>query len=106
MASVDLAGKDSLRELKLVTPEIKFLAMLLERGGEIDWDWSSPNLSPNGKAMIANLMNKDLVIDREYVTHANQAHGVLKLRLTDRGQAVARELAKFTIAAKTVEGQS
>lgn len=91
-------GAGDLRELKLIVPEIRYLAFMLEHGGEIPWDWSKvPTV--NGKALIVNLINKGLLIEREHVTHAAQLNGALHLALTERGQAVARELAKHTIAA-------
>jgi len=73
------------------------LGFLADRGGEVPWDWSKVN--PDAKAMIANLMNEGLVIDREYVTHAAAFEHRLVLRLTDRGRAVVEQIQKATPAA-------
>lgn len=86
---------ERMRRIKLTTPEIRMLEHLVERGGEVPWDWSK--LTPNAKAMIANMINSGLVIEREYVTHAAQLHGVLKLRVTDHGRAVADHISKMVV---------
>jgi len=41
---------------------------------------------------VADLVNKELVVEREYVTHALQLNADLKLRLTDRGRAIVAQL--------------
>lgn len=95
MSDTDLSTVERIRQIKLTTPEIRMLEHLIERGGEVPWDWSK--LTPNAKAMIANMINSGLVIEREYVMHAAQLHGDLKLRVTDHGRAVADHIAKMTI---------
>jgi len=42
--------------------------------------------------MIADLINKEVLVEREYVAHAFQTKGDLKLRLTDRGRAIVEQL--------------
>jgi len=81
-------SNEHLRELRLTPPEMKMLAFVAERGGEIEWDWSKVN--PNAKAMVANMINSGLVIDREHVDRGVVAR--VTLRLTDRGRAVAAAL--------------
>jgi len=89
-------GKAHLRTVSLVLPQQKFLEMLADRGGEIPWDWSKVN--PQAKAMCADLINKGLILDREYLLHAGQARGALYLRLTDEGRSVVDQIKAMIIA--------
>ena len=89
-------GKAHLRHVRLELPQMKMIDYLAKRGGEIPWDWSK--VSPPAKAMLADMINKQLIIDREYVTDARQANGVLRLGLTPQGFAIADALAKMTMA--------
>lgn len=88
--------KSQLRTVSLQPPQYNFLAMLASRGGEIPWDWSK--VKPDAKAMLADLINKGLIIDREYVTHAAQVRGRLMLGLTDQGKQVAEQIGKMTVS--------
>lgn len=88
-------AKEHLRTVSLHAPQVKFLEMLAARGGEIAWDWSK--VKPEAKAMLADLINKGLILDREYVTHARQAVGRLVMRLTDQGRQIAEQLEKMAI---------
>jgi hypothetical protein len=90
-----------LRKVRVTTPELKMLEYIADRGGEIPWDWSK--CAPPAKAMIANMINNELVIEREYVTHAAQLVGELKLRLTDQGRAVLAQIQAVTVKAKPAE---
>ncbi|TMQ13991.1 MAG: hypothetical protein E6J91_16810 [Deltaproteobacteria bacterium] len=76
--------------MRITHPQAKFLEFVAERGAEIPWDWERCRLDV--KAMIADLINKELLVEREYVTHALQLRGDLKLRLTDRGRAIVAQL--------------
>lgn len=88
------ADNAQLRELRLTTPEMKMLAFIAERGGEIEWDWGKVN--PHAKAMVANMINSGLVIDREYTSHAGVVARIT-LRLTDQGRAVTAQLEKMSV---------
>jgi hypothetical protein len=88
--------KAHLRQVRLELPQMKMIDYLAKRGGEIPWDWSK--VSSEAKAMLADLINKQLVIDREYVTDARQARGVLRLGLTAQGRAIAEQIEKMTLA--------
>lgn len=101
MASGELSaeGKAHLRHVQLQTPEIQFLGMIADRGGEIPWDWSK--LRPEAKAMVADLINKELVREREYVTHAGQLAGALYLRLTDGGRDIVEQIKRMTVGGST-----
>lgn len=79
-----------LQAIRITHPQAKFLEFLAGRGGEISWDWEK--CRPDVKAMVADLINKELLVEREYVTHALQLRGDLQLRLTDRGRAVVAQL--------------
>lgn len=85
-----LARSGPLQGVRITHPQAKFLEFLAERGAEIPWDWE--RCRPDVKAMIADLINKELLVEREYVTHALQLKADLKLRLTDRGRAVVAQL--------------
>ncbi len=76
--------------MRITHPQAKFLEFIAERGAEISWDWEK--CRRDVKAMVADLVNKELLVEREYVTHALQLKGDLKLRLTDRGRAVVTQL--------------
>jgi hypothetical protein len=76
--------------VRVTHPQAKFLEFVAGRGAEIPWDWE--RCRPDVKAMIADLINKELLVEREYVTHALQLKGDLKLRLTDRGRAIVAQL--------------
>ncbi len=84
-------SKGPLQALRITHPQAKFLEFVAERGAEISWDWEK--CRPDVKAMVADLINKELLIEREYVTHALQLQADLHLRLTDRGRAVVDQLA-------------
>ena len=79
-----------LQSVRITHPQAKFLEFIAERGAEISWDWEK--CRPDVKAMVADLVNKELVVEREYVTHALQLNADLKLRLTDRGRAIVAQL--------------
>jgi hypothetical protein len=98
MASSEISADDKahLRHVQLQTPEIQFLGMIADRSGEIPWDWSKVNA--NAKAMVADLINKQLVREREYVTHAGQLKGALYLRLTDEGRDIVEQIKRMTVA--------
>jgi len=85
-----LARSGPLQGVRITHPQAKFLEFLAERGAEIPWRWE--RCRPDVKAMIADLINKELLVEREYVTHALQLKADLKLRLTDRGRAVVAQL--------------
>ena len=85
----------ALQELRVSQPEMRMLEFVAGRGGEISWDWSL--VKPTAKAMIANMINAGLVIEREYVTHAAELHGILKLAITDKGRAVVDAIKKATV---------
>lgn len=87
--------REHLQSVSLAVPQVQFLEMLAERGGEVPWDWRKVN--PAAKAMLADLINKALIIDGERVTHAAQLHGDGYMRLTDNGRAVVAELAKSKV---------
>lgn len=93
MLSTD--SKAHLRHVKLELPQMKFLEMLADRGGEIPWDWHK--VKPDAKAMLADLINKGLIIDREYVTHAAQARGSLHMRITDEGRQVVETIKRMAV---------
>jgi hypothetical protein len=89
-----------MRKVKLSTPEVKFVEFVAERGGEIPWDWSKCSVPV--KAMIANLINGRVLIEREYLSDARQLAGSLYLRLTDEGRAIAEQLARMTVTPKEI----
>lgn len=79
-----------LQGVRITHPQAKFLEFIAERGAEISWVWEK--CRPDVKAMVADLINKELLVEREYVTHALQLKGDLKLRLTDKGRALVAQL--------------
>jgi hypothetical protein len=81
------------RELALSPPEMKMLGFIAERGGSIPWDWGK--CRPDVKAMIATMINKQIIVEQERVTHAAQANGALYLALTDIGRQCLTQLAKM-----------
>jgi hypothetical protein len=89
-----------LRSLAISHPQARFLDFLAGRGGEISWDWEKVE-RPDAREMVADLINKGLLLEREYVTHAAQLHGRNHLRLTDQGRAVAGRLETLRASATT-----
>lgn len=86
------------RELRLIPPEVKMIEFLKVRPeSEIDWDWDSPNLSPNGRILVANLINKGLIKEVEYVTDARALAHRTTIKLTDLGHAVAKTIDQHTV---------
>jgi len=79
-----------LQAVRITHPQAKFLEFVAERGAEIPWDWGKCRFDV--KLMIADLINKEVLVEREYVAHAFQTKGDLKLRLTDRGRAIVEQL--------------
>lgn len=92
---LDANGKELLRTVKLELPQLKFVEYVADRGGEIPWAWNK--LRPEAKAMVADLINKQIMLEREYVTHAAQMSGSLYLRLTDQGRQVADQIRAMAI---------
>jgi hypothetical protein len=85
-----LADPSILQTVRITHPQSKFLEFVAERAGEISWDWSK--CRPDVAGMVADLINKRLVTEREYVAHASQIRGDRQLRLTDRGRSVVGQL--------------
>lgn len=77
--------------MRITHPQAKFLEFIAERGAEISWRWEK--CRPDVEAMVADLIRKELLVERVYVTHALQLEGDRKLRLTDRGRAIVEQLA-------------
>jgi hypothetical protein len=90
---VDLTIKNDVQgELALSDPEMKTLAHIAANGGEINWSWNDSSTKRATYDMVVGLINKELVIDREYTTPQTllQASRVVRttLRLTDKGRNV------------------
>lgn len=85
-----MASAGPLQSVRITHPQAKFLEFMGERSGEIAWDWEK--CRPDVKTMIADLINKELLVEREYVTHSLQLKGDLKLRLTERGRSIVAQL--------------
>jgi hypothetical protein len=85
-----LGDPGPLQALRITHAQAKFLEFLAERGAEIPWDWGK--CRGDVKRMVADLINKELLAEREYVTHALQLKGDLHLRLTNKGRAVVDQL--------------
>ncbi len=82
-----LAGQ--LASVRITHPQIKFLEFLAGREGEVEWDWAK--CRPDAAAMVADLINKQLVLEREYSTSA-LVSGRLFVRLTDSGRSIVSQL--------------
>jgi hypothetical protein len=82
-----LAGQ--LASVKITQPQLKLLEFLAQRAGEVSWDWAK--CRPDVAAMVADLINKQLVIEREYSTSA-LVSGRLFIRLTDSGRSIVSQL--------------
>lgn len=85
------------KNLKLEGPQVMLSEFIADRGGEISWDWA--RCRDDVKAMVADMINKQVVAEREYTSHAGVA-GRLHLRLTDTGHQVVAQykLAKSKVA--------
>lgn len=87
MASGGLS--EHLASVRVTHPQLKFLEFLAGRGGECPWDWAK--CRPDVSAMVTDLINKRLVSEVEYTTHAS-VEGRLHVRLTDQGRSVVSQL--------------
>ncbi len=69
--------------IKLTHPQGRFLREVANRGGEIGFDWHNPELKPEARKMVEDLIEKRLL---------EKAGGEGKrLRLTDQGrQAISQ----------------
>jgi hypothetical protein len=76
------------------------LEIIADRGGEIAWSWEG--ISHATRELVADLIELELVIEREYVTSALQLHGRLTLRLTDKGRNVVEIHRKRKVVASEV----
>lgn len=84
--------RELLREVRLSPIEIHMLRGLADRGGRMTWDWSKAR--PDAKELMVGMLNKRIVKEVEYVTHAGQARGTLYVELTDQGRQCLSGLAK------------
>ena len=112
MGSGSPGSLDHLRSLSISHPQARFLTFIAERQGEISWDWSKVE-RPDAREMVADLINKRLLVEREYVTSALaqiQGRDRLYLRLTDQGRAIVDRLdtlrTRATIEASAAADQS
>jgi hypothetical protein len=104
---------DHLRSMQISHPQARFLRFVAERQGEIPWEWERVE-RPDARAMVADLINKRLLSEREYVTHAAQISGRNHLRLTDQGRSIVDRLealdkkaeASAAVAADQKRGQT
>lgn len=89
---LDRGERELLREVRLSPIEIHMLRGLAERAGRMTWDWSKAR--PDVKELLVTMINKGLVKEVEYVTHAAQVKGTLYIELTDQGRQCLSGLAK------------
>lgn len=79
------------------------LGFIADKGGEVGWNWDGgidpktglwKPLSREARELVTDLINMELVKEREYVTHAAQAQGTGKLTLvlTDKGRNVVEKM--------------
>ena len=91
-----------LGDVQISHPQAKFLEFVGDHdGGEIAHDWARWT-RPDARAMLVDLINKRLLVEREYVTHALQAHGALKIKLTELGHKVVEQLRALRTPTKVV----
>lgn len=76
------------KKLRLDGSQVRLAEFVADRGGEIPWDWDK--CTPAVKEMVAGMINSQVVVEREYSTHADVA-GRLHLRLTDTGRQVVTQ---------------
>ncbi len=88
MLSAD--GKALLRHVRLTVPEIKFVDMIAERGGELAWDWGK--LTPPAADMVRGLIVKGVLVE------SIRASAPSRLRLTDGGRQVVDQIRKMSVA--------
>ena len=96
-----MSDPTALQAVRMTHPQAKYLQFVADHGGEIDFDWSK--YRPDAAQMVKEMINKGLVIEREYFTHALQLRGQLKLRLTDLGRAVVGQLEASLSKARVIQ---
>lgn len=84
---------------RLQSPDFKFLEFVSGHdGGEIPLDWSRYSKERHGdsgelaRKMVVMLINKGYLREVEYVTHAFQLRGALKLKMTEKGWMYMTEM--------------
>jgi hypothetical protein len=96
--------KATLRHVQLTLSEMQILEMICDRGGEVPWDWSK--LTPAARDTVTSMINRGILIEREHVTDARAAHGVLHLRATDLGRAVCDQIKAMRVDAQKISASS
>jgi len=98
VADITVKG-DAIEDLKLDPRAVPFLDRLVASGGEANWTWDHPRMPQSMREMVADLIVAQIVIEREYVTHAAQVKpDRLTIKITERGRNVLAAHHKRTIA--------
>ena len=93
---------DALHELRLDPCAWPFLEKLIACGGEGSWTWNG--LPPAMSAMVVDLIEAGIVVEREYITHALQTvPDRLTIKITDKGRNVVEAQRKRKITAGAVQ---
>lgn len=88
-------------ELKIRQAAMQTLEHIADHGGEINWSWD--HIKQATIEMVADMIEDDLIVEREYITHALQVNGRLTLRLTDKGRNVVETHRRRKIVAGSVK---
>lgn len=111
VATITVKG-DVMGDLKLDARSIPFMQRLaVSPNGEANWQWIPPAGSKISmgeweamKSMVCDLIEANLVKEREYVTSSGQViPDRITLQITDRGRNVLAEHAKMKLVAGKVE---
>lgn len=101
VADLTIKG-DALDELKLDPRALPFLEHLIACGGEGSWTWEG--LPAAMSSMVCDLIEANIVVEREYITHALQTRpDRLTIKITDRGRNVVEAQRKRKITAGAVQ---
>ena len=100
VADLTIKG-DALAELALDPRAMQFLEHLIACGGEGSWTWNG--LPPAMSSMVCDLIEANIVVEREYITHALQTRpDRLTIRITNKGRNVVEAQKKRKIVAGNV----
>jgi hypothetical protein len=81
----DLTIKNDVQgELSLTDAECRTLEYIAGKSGEINWDWADPTTKRATFEMMTDLINKELVREREHVDMTGSVKRVT-IKLTEKG---------------------
>lgn len=114
VVEIRAAKENVAAELKITPPMRAMMEFIAAHGGEVPFSWHdfSPVRAQNPahaqaiagtRELIVDMINVQLLSEREYVRSALQVQGRLVLRLTDKGKSVVAALQRPTFVPGAIQ---